>query len=216
VSRFGYSSALQRKHTVSYNSLEGYIKDIRTLLGKKSRKYGRLGMYNNGVQIQMNTNILQRDSEYYSSIRFKQVVEEGETQIEALEKRGIKYLELRVLDINPFEKAGVSLNQLRFMHVFVLYCLFSGGELIEADEYKIINDNHNKVALFGRKVGLKLHTKQGEAVSLREWAAEIFQALNSIAQLIDEPLGEKRYTTAVQKEYEKLLNTELLPAAKNY
>ncbi|MDP4089280.1 MAG: glutamate--cysteine ligase [Bacillota bacterium] len=214
VSRFGYSSALQRKYTVSYNSLVGYINDIRTLLATKSRKYERLEIYKSGTQLQLNSNVLQRDSEYYSSVRFKQTLEENETQIDALEKRGIKYIELRILDLNPYEKTGVGLNQLRFMHVFVLYCLFSCSELINPEEYQIINANHHAAALFGRRDGLKLNRTQGGLIPLRDWSSEIFKDLKAIAWLIDEYLGEELYVPVIDVEYEKVMNAGLLPSSK--
>ena len=38
-------------------------------------------------------------------------------------KDGIKYLEYRTIDINPFEKGGISLEDLRFLQVFNIYLL---------------------------------------------------------------------------------------------
>jgi glutamate--cysteine ligase len=86
VSRFGYSDSVQGKRSVSYNSLNDYIVGIRRLLATKSRKFTKIGLYRNGRQIQLNGNVLQKESEFYSSIRVKQNIEKGETQLDALEK----------------------------------------------------------------------------------------------------------------------------------
>ena len=36
-------------------------------------------------------------------------------------KDGINYLEYRSIDINPFEKGGIALNDLYFMNIFNLF-----------------------------------------------------------------------------------------------
>ncbi|MBQ9625282.1 MAG: bifunctional glutamate--cysteine ligase GshA/glutathione synthetase GshB, partial [Clostridia bacterium] len=59
--------------------------------------------------------------EYYSNVRLK-----GRDKcIERLKEDGIKYIEIRTVDINPFDKVGVSLNDLKFIHIFLLLMLFA-------------------------------------------------------------------------------------------
>ena len=40
-----------------------------------------------------------------------------------LEKRGVRHIEVRILDLNPFEKLGLSVEQMNFLQIFMLYCL---------------------------------------------------------------------------------------------
>ncbi|MCX7711398.1 MAG: glutamate--cysteine ligase [Clostridia bacterium] len=213
VSRFGYSDTDQRKYKVSFDSLGAYIRDIRKLMATTSRKFKKLGIYREDQQVQLNDYILQKESEFYSTIRFKQVTAKGETQLEALEKRGVKYLEVRILDLNPFEKVGISLNQMYFLHVFLLFCLFKESPFFSDIELDEMNSNHHLVALSGRKPGLVLKHPSGQ-ILMKEWAGRIFKELQTTARLLDLGTGSNLYEACIDKEHEKVLNPALLPSAQ--
>ncbi len=212
VSRFGYSDSVQGKYSVSYNGLKDYTTGIRRLLAAKSRKFAKIGLYQSGRQIQLNGNVLQKESEFYSSIRLKQNMKNGETQLDALEDRGVKYAEVRIIDLNPFDKTGISLEQLRFLQVFMLFCLFEDSPLIVDEELERINKNHHLVALSGRKNNLKLFSNDGQ-IGLAEWSRNIFSKLSAIASLIDLANTDNRYLKCVQSEYEKITDPSLLPSS---
>ncbi len=205
VSRYGYSNSTQIKNNIYYNSKEEYIRKIRALMAKRSRKYADIG-------VQLNDKILQKDSEFYSSIRLKQIVEPGESQIEALEKRGVKYAEVRILDVNPFERNGISLEQMYFLQIFMLFCLFAGNRQMDERELKMGNQNHHMVALSGRKSKLMLEQPTGGRISLELWGEELFHQLSRIAELLDQAVGSSNYSSCVRKEQEKLYNRALLPS----
>jgi glutamate--cysteine ligase len=214
VSRFGYSNTLQRRHKVYFNSLEEYSAKLKKMMTKASLKYLKLGLYKNGVQVQLNGNVLQKESEFYSSIRLKQIALKGETQLDALAKRGVKYLEVRILDINPFEKLGMSLNQLHFLQVFMLYCLFEQSNNITSDELKKINANHHLVALYGRKKDLLLKSYEGEAITVKDFGKRIFEKLRYIAKLMDKDTKDIKYQKSVSEEYQKLMDISQLPSER--
>ena len=60
--------------------------------------------------------VLESHKELYSQVRLKAA--DIDNFLESLEKDGIKYLEYRSLDINPFEKGGISLNDLKRFLLF--------------------------------------------------------------------------------------------------
>ena len=68
--------------------------------------------------------VLESHKELYSQVRLKAA--DIDNFLESLEKDGIKYLEYRSLDINPFEKGGISLNDLKFLEVFNIFLLVKG------------------------------------------------------------------------------------------
>jgi glutamate--cysteine ligase len=214
VSRFGYSNTLQRKYNVYYNSLEEYILKLRKMLATKSTKYLKLGLQKEDSQIQLNGNVLQRESEFYSSIRVKQNIHKGETQLDALTERGVKYIEVRILDINPFEKLGISIEQLYFLQVFMLYCLFEKSDIITAGELKKINTNHHLTALFGKKEDLTLYSYGKERISLKNFGEMVFEKLEYIAKLMDKTSGDFKYHQSVEKEYQKFSDMSLLPSER--
>ena len=91
TSRFGYVNDDDIK--VSYSSLEKYIEDIT-------------GYVKNGNLI--------AEKEFYSSVRFR-----GADTIVKFPKEGIKYMEFRLFDLNPFASFGILEKDIRFVHLFL-------------------------------------------------------------------------------------------------
>jgi len=212
VSRFGYSNAFKHKQNIYFNSLEEYSAKLRKMMATKNPEYSKLGIYKDGSQIQLNENVLQKENEFYSSIRLKQNIIKGETQLDALEKRGVQYIEVRILDLNPFERIGLNIDEMYFLQIFLLFCLFEGSSPINKKENEVINLNHHLVALYGRKEDLMLQKYDEGAVSLKSWGKEIFERLKCVAELIYKSTGDDRYLRIIEKEYQKLFDTSLLPS----
>jgi glutamate--cysteine ligase len=147
VSRFGYSDSVRGRNSVSYNGLKDYIAGIRRLMAAKSRAFTRLGLFRDGEQVQLNGNVLQKESEFYSPIRLKQRAGKGQSQLDALELNGVGYGEVRIVDLDPFEKTGISLQQMRFLQLFMLFCLLEKSDPISASGLDRINANHHLAAL---------------------------------------------------------------------
>src|SRR3546814_14139021 len=67
------------------------------------------------------TNILQIENEYYSNIRPKRTTGRCERPAQALAERGVQYIEVRCLDIDPESPIGISDSTCRFMDAFLLF-----------------------------------------------------------------------------------------------
>ena len=91
TSKFGYVNEDDIK--VSYSSLEKYIEDIT-------------GYVNSGKLI--------AEKEFYSSVRFR-----GADTIVKFPNEGIKYIEFRLFDLNPFAPFGILEKDIRFIHLFI-------------------------------------------------------------------------------------------------
>ena len=214
MSRFGYENGFQGKLSVSYNSLDEYIRDIRNILLTKNESYSKLGLFRDGRQIQLNDHLLQLENEFYSPVRFKQIPENGETQLDALEHRGVDYLELRAFDLNPFDQNGISLEQLYFTHVFILFCLFEPSGNLSIEDVAQIDLNAHKTALTGRSDSLMLNRANGHEVSIQQWGTEITDKLRKIARLLDRSTGDAVYEESVENQYKKIMNNSLLPSSR--
>ena len=204
TSRFGYSTEVEDKYQVSYNQLDEYITELRNVLSIENEDYQKIGTKGQGKPIQLNTKELQSEAEFYAPIRFRQVQREGETLLDALERSGISYFELRVLDLNPFSELGISKQQVQFVHLFVLMCLFDEKNELTQEQQIITNQNHQKVALFGRKSGLNLILDDGEEIELTTWAKVIFEKIAGIAKILDQDSEDQYYTKLVESEARKL------------
>lgn len=193
VSRFGYTNISKGKNEVYYDSLGEYITKLRKLL---------------------NDRVLQKESEFYSSIRPKQVPGKGETMLKALEDRGVRYLEVRIFDLNPFERCSIDSGQFMFLQVFMLFCLFEESRRIDKNEMVKINKNHHLAALSGRMPGLKLNDHDGGTVGLKEWGSEIFGRLEQLARMLDRGKPGSGFLFSVENERRKLVDPELLPSSQ--
>lgn len=122
-SPFGYAGREFRPY-LDLGSLPAYTAGIRRGLKIQSAQFASLGLVRGGQVIQLNDRVFQTDKEFYAPIRLKQAPLPGETTTQALMRRGVGWVELRVADVDPFHAAGVSRVALRLLHLFILDGLF--------------------------------------------------------------------------------------------
>ncbi len=181
-----------------YDNLDEYVKCLTRAIETPYAPYEEIGVKVDGEYRQLNANILQIENEYYSTVRPKQVARRREKPTHALLKRGVQYVEIRSLDLNPFAANGLSIEQLRFLEVLFIYCLLSEDRLIDRTEREEIDINEHEVAHYGRRPGLQLR-RCGSTISLQQWCREIFTGLELIAEQMDKDIGEAHYSLAVQQ-----------------
>lgn len=186
VSRYGYSNAGRRDVSVSFDSLSEHVATFKE---------------------QLKTSI-SNEREFYSSIRLKPHMHKGEGYLDALENNGVRYAEVRIIDLNPYVREGVSLQQLRLLHVFLLWCLCEASPPISKDECTSINENHHKVSLFGRQPNLQLTHREQGLINMTTWMEQLFNKFRDIALLLDRAQGGTRYSDAIADEYEKIHHTD--------
>jgi len=193
MSDIGYKNKAQAALSISYNNLDEYVSSLRRAISTPDPEYRRIGTRVDGEWRQLNTNVLQIENEYYSFVRPKAEARSGEQPTLALRRAGVEYVEIRALDLNPFEPLGVNARQLAFMEILLVYCLLEDSPPIDAHERGQINANQGLVARQGRDPGLTLYRRDGSRVRLLEWAAELFDAMAGPAELLDEVHGDYRY-----------------------
>lgn len=211
----GYTNSKEDKRGIkaNYNTLENYISSLRCAINTPFEDYQNIGLKHKDEYLQLNTNILQIENEYYSSVRPKRVLKGFEKPTDALENRGIQYVELRSVDINAFRPAGLTHTQLYFLEIFMLFCLLQESPEICPKEAQEIDDNQSTVAHQGRKPGLTLPNK-GEVVTLKEWATQLLDEMSGVANLLDNAHDEERYSKAILEQMELVKNPDLTPSAK--
>lgn len=211
----GYTNSGEDSNGVkaNYNSLEEYIACLRTAISTPHQEYVDIGLKSGGEYLQLNTNLLQIENEYYSSVRPKQILKGFEKPTCALERRGIQYVELRSVDINAFRPAGLTHKQLYFLEIFMLFCLLQESADIDPDEANEIDANQSIVAHKGRKPGLEL-SRNGNAITLKDWATEILGQMQGVADLLNSAHNEKFYSDAITEQMELVQDPSLTPSAQ--
>lgn len=196
MSDLGYQNKVQRQLKICFNSLSNYVNTLRYATSSPWPDYEKLGVNVDGEWRQINANILQIENEYYSDIRPKRVTKHNETPSQALEARGVEYIEVRCLDLNPFDPLGVTETQIRFIDVFLMWCLLSESPLISDEECDRLDDNRCSVVERGRDPQLTL-IRDGKATSISGWGGQIFTEMNEVARLLDAMEDGAPHTDAI-------------------
>jgi glutamate--cysteine ligase len=197
----------------NYNSIDAYVNSLKSAVETPFGAYTKIGVKVDGEYRQLNDSILQIENEYYSTVRPKQVLRDNEKPTTALTKRGVAYVEIRSLDVNAFDPLGVNEEQLYFLEILVLFCLLQDSPALMPMEMNEIDMNLVQVAHAGRQPDLTL-LRHDQSVSLKDWALELCEAMQSIAQLLDRVNHCQSYTDSLKTQVECIKNPEMTPSAR--
>jgi glutamate--cysteine ligase len=214
MGRLGYQSDAQGKLAVSYNSLDGYAASLQEALTKPYPPYEATGIMNPGGEYnQLATSLLQIENEFYGTIRPKRVIFPGERPLHALRERGVEYVEVRLLDLNPFVPIGITARTVRFLDIFLLHCLLESSPPDTPQEIAALGRNQHKTAAFGRQPGLLLERGESE-IPLTQWGAELMDAFAPIAAAQDAAHQTTDYSDSLRAAQALMHEADLLPSAR--
>ncbi|WP_371192829.1 glutamate--cysteine ligase [Glaciecola sp. SC05] len=202
MSDLGYTSSAQSELRICYNDLSTYVSSLRKAINLPAAQYQNIAAGENGSWQQLNKNVLQIENELYSPIRPKQVARSMEKPTDALEDRGVSYLEIRSLDVNPFSPVGIESEQIDFLDVFLVYCLIQPSVDYSDQLHSESQSNFVDVVLKGREPNIML-TDAGETLSMQDWATDIFGGLKQVAKVLDDANSTQKFGKAVLKEFKK-------------
>ncbi len=203
----GYTNSRENEIGIQacYDNLPDYVSCLSKAIDTPYQPYEDIGVKVNGEYRQLNANILQIENEYYSTVRPKQLARRNEKPTHALLDRGVQYVEIRSLDLNPFSPYGLTIEQLRFFEVMFVYCLLAEDDLIDRKEREEIDINQYEVTHHGRKLDLYLRSK-GESIALQALARDIFTSLIKVAETMDK--DDSVYVKAVKHFYPAVESVE--------
>lgn len=213
MSSLGYQNTVQSDLQVSYNALDEYVRDLTHAIHTPYPPFEAIGLKNAaGEYQQINTNVLQIENEYYGLIRPKRTIHRGERPSTALSQRGVEYVELRCVDLNPFNPIGIDATTAHFLEVFALHCLLSETAPFTSEEYQALPVNQQKVVEQGRHPTLKLSV-HGREQSFQHMAATLLREMQPVAAMLDSAHGTEAYAQALKGEQVKLENPALTYSA---
>lgn len=212
----GYQSDAQSRINVCYNCLASYANSLHDALTRPYPPYEAIGVCVNGEYRQLSTALLQIENEFYSTIRPKQLIQLKERPLAALAERGVRYVEVRLMDLDPFSPIGITAQTIRFLDVFLLHCLLSDSPHDDPQACAFQADNRHKVAQRGREPGLMLTRDDGTAMALTDWGRDILAECRLVAQRLDEahPQAGGAYLDAIRMASERLEKPETTPSAR--
>lgn len=214
MSSLGYHNTAQADLHISYNSLNEYIDSLESAIRCPSSVYEKIGLYHDNERIQLNTNILQIENEFYNSIRPKRTSQSGERPTVALKKEGVEYIEIRLLDLNPNIPGGIDATTLDFMDIFLLFCLLIDSPLLFENEQATIQNNLQSIVTKGRDLSTSLvfNHQNNETVSIKDYFALIFPIMEPIAEFLDTAYNTSRFSSTLHGQQAKAINPSLTPS----
>ena len=213
MGRLGYQSDAQSSLKVSYNNLESYAASLQDALTRPYPPYEAIGIRDGDDYRQLATSMLQIENEFYGTIRPKRVIRPGERPLHALRERGVEYVEVRLMDLDPFCPIGITAGTLHFLDMFLLNCLLRDSPPDTPDELGAIVRNKQKVAARGREPGLNL-TQGSQEVTLVEWGGRILAECAPIAAALDAANGTTAHRDALANAATALNDSTTTPSAR--
>ena len=213
MGRLGYQSDAQSAIAVSYNNLENYGASLFDALTRSYPPYEAIGIRDGDDYRQLATSLLQIENEFYGKIRAKRVIRPGERPLHALRERGVEYVEVRLMDLDPFCAIGIDAATIRLLDVFLLYCLLEESPPDTPEEIAAIGRNQNRVAARGREPNLRLE-RRGQEVGLFEWSQQLLAGCEPVAAALDAAHGATAYGDALAAAVAALGNQDSTPSAR--
>ena len=139
-------------------------------------RYDTLTNFANDVNGYIAENKLSEAKELYTQIRMKS--KNPTNLLDSLLSDGISYVEIRTVDINSFDICGISLDEMDFLHLFIIYLLLCDeNDYDKWQEESLLNEE--LVAQFGHVNDLEL-IRDGKKVSINGWINEIYDDMKQI------------------------------------
>ena len=214
MSDAGYTTSRQGNLNISVNNVEEYTEGLRKAVTKSDKQWNKLPAEDEHGPTQLTPNFLQAEFEYYSTIRPKPDPKINKRPIDALKQGGVNYIEVRTIDINPFEPLGICKHQIDFMEVFIYYLLLKDSRQENDHTRECARDNLMRVTIEGRKENLNLRCPQKDVYRLDKACRFIIKDLSEVAKILDQSRNCQDFTIAVNEIQKRLDNPSLLPSAR--
>ncbi|MFN3579415.1 MAG: glutamate--cysteine ligase [Pseudomonas sp.] len=214
MSDLGYNNNAQSGLNVCYNNLDSYIASMQQAISLPYARYAEMGTHDaKGEWQQLNTNLLQIENEFYSPIRPKRVTRSGEKPVHALASRGVEYIEVRCMDIDPFVPLGIEPSTARFLDSFLLYCALQESPALSEQGCVETGDNFALAVKRGREPGLQL-SDGGKERGLQDWGLSLSEDIGRCAALLDSTHQTTLYSDSLALQRSKLEDAALTPSAR--
>ena len=204
MSDMGYQNTIN-EIDVSLSSVCEYTNSLRSATNKFCNSFSDISK-----ESQISKNKLQIEDEYYSAARPKSSAETDERLANKLNKYGIQYVELRSIDINPFEPIGINLETILFLEIFMIYCSITDSPEVSKQEFKDIRSNDLVVSKYGKASNLQL-IKFGNKIDLKSEAKSILNKMLMISELIDSI--DFNYSGIISKKIKHIDDSSLCPSS---
>ena len=143
---------------------------------------------------------LSQAKELYTQIRLKP--KNPAELLDSLKNDGIKYIEVRTLDINPFYNCGLVEHDMKFLQLFLIYMLVkSESDFVCWQKEAFINEERVAESAYDDEMRL---VRDGKEITLKEWAYDIINEMYGMCEV----LGFDEFDT-LKLMHDRVLNPDL-------
>lgn len=167
----------------------GYWNDFLPVLD-----FSSIEAYCESIQRYVDAGRLYSSAELYYPLRLKP---RGAYSFDLLRRNGVNHIELRCLDINPLARLGLFKEDVRFIHLLILYLMSLPAVHLSGDDQRTAIENSKKAALFDDEENRIL--LDGRPVPLRKAAQDALSEIEIFAKTFAEG-----FLPAVEYQKEKL------------
>ena len=118
--------------------MDDYLATIESYINNPNEKFKDISL---DLKQQVNNGTIQMESELYNHIRPKGIISKEVRAYNQLKENGIEYLEIRSIDLNPYSNIGISLEDVEFLELVMIFCALSDSPLISDVESDCIKEN---------------------------------------------------------------------------
>lgn len=214
LGRWGYRGSADATATPRLSSLQAYADDLQHALTTESPRFAALGLRDaDGERRQVSTARLQLEAEHYAVARPKRVPDPLERPLHALRQRGVDYIELRAIDLDPFEPLGIAAPAVAFLDLFLVTALVMPDTPDSPDQAAEDDLNLERVAMRGRDPDLRL-LSQGRERPMREWLDDWCEVAAPVADRLDAARAGQSHRDALTDVRRAVLDPQRLPSAR--
>ena len=145
---FGASPMSEKNYFINESHPQEPVRSIRnSALGYTNHpnvkvSYASMKQYLADIERMIEEGKLSEEKEFYTPLRFR-----GGKKVADLATTGVRYIELRNIDLNPYARLGINPEQVRFLQLFLMYMLWT-EEKKDSDQWVAEGTTrNNKVAL---------------------------------------------------------------------
>lgn len=185
--------------------------------------YSNMSKYVESIQYYVDKGLISVPSELYYPIRLKPP---GKNSLEKLEKEGVNHIELRMVDLNPYELAGLDVRDLKFIQLLLVWIVGSKQQSFYLQDQAQAIQNFKNAAHYDLKT-VNILLPDGEVCSVvdagikvigfmkdfyKDFSKDILDILDYEEAKFLQP--ELRYAWRFRKEFEENYMTLGLSYAK--
>ena len=167
--------------------------------------FSSLEAYADTIRGYVRRGLIAAPSELYYPVRLKP---RGANRLETFVEKGIDHIELRCIDLNPLADALVDTDDIRFVHLFFLWCAGRPPARLTERNHVQATRNFKNAARYDIDLA-QIALPDGTSASVREAGLRVIASMEGFFEGFGDNVGK---TLAAARE--KFENTEIRPAVK--